>query len=116
MAFYVNTLGMTLVERRETSGKNTGMLSAVLDAGTFKIVLIEGLGEQSQVSRFIQNFGQGWQQFSTRLLVGPGLEQIFSVRDPVSRMMYELSERVRETGFQDNNVNQLFRQLEESES
>ncbi|HEX8115469.1 MAG TPA: VOC family protein [Kofleriaceae bacterium] len=137
MAFYVGTLGLTLVERRETRGKHTGMLSAVLDAGTFKIVLLEGVGEQSQVSRFIQNFGQGVQhvafevddiertaeslahsgmRFSTRLLVGPGLKQIFSVRDPVSGMMYELIERVGETGFQDNNVNQLFQQLEESGS
>jgi methylmalonyl-CoA epimerase len=137
VAFYVGTLGMTLVERRETTGKHTGMLSAVLDAGTFKIVLMEGVGEQSQVCRFIENFGQGVQhvafevddvertaeslahsgmQFSTRLLVGPGLKQIFSVRDPVSGMMYELIERVGETGFQDNNVNQLFQQLEQSGS
>ena len=31
-------------------------------------------------------------------------------------MMYELIERGGETGFQDNNVNQLFQQLEDSSS
>ncbi len=101
------------------------------------LVLMEDGGEQSQVNRLIQSFGQGMQRvafevdniehtaeslahsgmrFSTRLLVGPGLKQIFSVRDPVSGMMYELIERGGETGFQDNNVNQLFQQLEESGS
>lgn len=137
VTFYVGTLGMTLVERRETSGKHSGMLSAVLDAGAFKIVLIEGIGEQSQVSRFIQNFGQGVQhvafevddiesaaesleksglRFSTRLLVSPGLKQIFSVRDSASGMMYELIQRIGDNGFQDDNVNQLFQQLEETNS
>jgi methylmalonyl-CoA/ethylmalonyl-CoA epimerase len=137
VAFYVGMLGMTMIERRETRGKHTGMLSAVLDAGAFKIVLMEGVGEQSQVSRFVENFGQGVQhvafevddvartaeslaqagmQFSTKLLAGPGLKQIFSTRDPVSGMMYELIERTGETGFQDDNVNQLFQQLEESGS
>lgn len=137
IAYYSDTLGMSLVERRSTSGKRTGMLSAVMDAGAFKIVLIEGVGEDSQVSRFIQHFGQGVQHvafevedieataaslqkagmsFSTSLLSGAGLKQIFSTRDPVSGMVYELIERVGEDGFQDDNVNNLFLQLEEADS
>lgn len=137
VAYYSNTLGMTLVERRSTEGKRTGMVSAVMDAGAFKIVLIEGIGQDSQVSRFIQHFGQGVQHvafeveniedtaaslqkagmsFSTCLLNGAGLKQIFSTRDPVSGMVYELIERVGEDGFEDDNVSSLFLQLEEADS
>lgn len=137
VSFYRDTLGMALLERRETKGRRTGMLSAVMDAGAFQIVLIEGVGADSQVSRYIERYGQGVQhvafeveniervadglardglRFSTGLLVGPGLKQIFSERDASSGMMYELIERTGETGFQDNNVNRLFEQLEASES
>lgn len=137
LCFYRDTLGMALVERRETKGRRTGMMSAVMDAGAFHIVLIEGIGEESQVSRYIARYGHGVQhvafevteiervaesltrdglRFSTGLLVGPGLKQIFSERDAASGMMYELIERTGETGFQDSNVTQLFEQLEASES
>jgi methylmalonyl-CoA/ethylmalonyl-CoA epimerase len=137
VCFYRNTLGMALIERRETKGRRSGMVSAVMDAGAFQIVLVQGVGADSQVGRYIENFGQGVQhvafkveniervaenltrdglRFSTGLLVGPGLKQIFSERDAVSGMMYELIERTGESGFQDNNVNQLFEQLEASES
>ena len=137
LCFYRDTLGMALVERRETQGRRTGMISAVMDAGAFQIVLVEGIGEESQVSRYIARYGHGVQhvafevtnieqmaesltrdglRFSTGLLVGPGLKQIFSERDVASGMMYELIERTGESGFQDNNVTQLFEQLEASES
>lgn len=137
LCFYRDTLGMALVERRETKGLRTGMMSAVMDAGAFQIVLIQGIGEESQVSRYITRYGHGVQhvafevtniermaenlardglRFSTGLLVGPGLKQIFSERDAASGMMYELIERTGETGFQDDNVTQLFEQLEASES
>lgn len=131
--FYRDTLGMELVERRETKGKLTSMISAVMDAGSFSIVLIQGMEPDSQVSQYIQEYGPGVQhvafevdsiedaveelehkglQFATGLLEGPGLKQIFSARDRQSGMMYELISRTTETGFQDNNVNRLFEQLE----
>jgi methylmalonyl-CoA/ethylmalonyl-CoA epimerase len=133
---YHRIMGMTLLERRETSGKNTAMISAVMDAGSFTIVLIQGFGEQSQVSRYIANFGQGVQhvafevddiehaieqlitdgvEFSTSLLVSSGLKQIFTKRDKESGMMYEFIERTGEQGFTDNNVNRLFAQLEQND-
>lgn len=135
--FYCNTLGLKVIERRETRGKNTGMLSVVLDAGAFTIVLLEGVGEASQVSRYIDKYGPGVQhvalavsnieevvdglteknvRFSTDLLIGPGLKQIFTTRDAESGMMYEFIERNGEFGFQDQNVNRLFQQLEDSDS
>jgi methylmalonyl-CoA epimerase len=130
---YSNVMGMPLLERRETVGEKTGMLSAVMDAGNFTIVLIQGLQASSQVSRYVNHFGQGVQHmafevdnigevvktlsaqgvaFSTDLLIGPGLTQIFTKRDKTSGMMYEFIERTGEEGFQESNINNLFAQLE----
>ena len=135
--YYQNALNMPLIERRETKGRKTGMVSAVMDGRGFKIVLVQGTSEDSQVSRYLRNFGPGVQhvafevdgleesveklrslgmEFSTELLRGEGLKQIFSKRDPCSGMMYELIERVDEEGFQDANVTSLFEQLEASDS
>ncbi len=137
VSFYSETLGMSVVEKRETHGRKTGMLSVVLDAGSFTVVLIEGVGESSQVSRYIEKYGPGVQhvafavseieqvveklsekkvKFSTDLLVGSGLKQIFTTRDSESGMMYEFIERDGEFGFQDQNVDRLFQQLEDSDS
>ena len=134
--FYQGTLGMELLERRETRGKNTGMLSAVMDAGVFSIVLIQGTEKESQVSRYIDEYGQGVQhiafevsnleqahshllkkgvEFATDPILGSGLKQVFSKRDEQSGMMYELIERVSGEGFKQENINQLFEKLEKDE-
>jgi methylmalonyl-CoA epimerase len=135
--FYRDTLNLPLVERRETLGKNTGMRSAVMSAGNFQIVLIEGTSSESQVSRYIERYGPGVQhvafeveniestrrslaenglEFSTNILVAPGLRQTFSKRDQVSGMMYELIERTGEEGFQDANTTRLFEELEQADA
>jgi hypothetical protein len=55
-------------------------------------------------------------EFITRLIKSKGLHQAFAVRDPDSGIMLELIERVgEEDGFDDDNVAELFRQMEESE-
>jgi methylmalonyl-CoA/ethylmalonyl-CoA epimerase len=134
--FYTALLGFKLLERRETYGEKTGMISAVLDAGNFTIVLLQGTQSHSQVSRYIEHYGPGVQhvafevkgidsvaaklqesgvQFATNVIQGDGLKQIFTKREPLSGMMIELIERTQVTGFQEQNVNSLFRQLEETE-
>ncbi len=135
--FYRDTLKLPLVERRETQGKFTGMRSAVMSAGHFQIVLIEGTSPESQVSRYVNEYGAGVQhvafevedienthralaenglEFSTSVLDAPGLRQAFSKRDKVSGMMFELIERTGETGFKDANINRLFEELERADA
>jgi methylmalonyl-CoA/ethylmalonyl-CoA epimerase len=137
IVFYRDTLKLPLIERRETLGKSSGMRSAVMSAGNFQIVLIEGTGPESQVSRYIERYGPGVQhvafevqdientqralaenglEFSTSILVAPGLRQAFSKRDPTSGMMFELIERTGEEGFQDSNTTQLFEELEKADA
>jgi len=137
IVFYHDTLKLALVERRETQGKSTGMRSAVMSAGNFQIVLVEGTGPESQVSRYIERFGPGVQhvafevqdientrralaenglEFSTSILVAPGLRQTFSKRDQTSGMMFELIERTGEEGFRDSNTTQLFEELEKADA
>lgn len=133
--FYRDILGFKLTERRETKGKTSGMISAVLEAGDFTFVLIQGTEPESQVSEYIQKYGPGVQhvaievddlvkaseklkehgyEFATNIIHGAGLDQIFSKRDPGSGMMIELIQRTGEVGFQDGNVQDLFEQLEKN--
>ncbi len=133
--FYTNLLGFKLLERRETQGERTGMISAVLDAGNFTIVLLQGTQSDSQVSKYVEHYGPGVQhvafavksidsvaaalqesgvQFATNVILGDGLKQIFTKREPISGMMIELIERAEFEGFQEESVNSLFLQLEKS--
>lgn len=131
--FYTRTLGFRVVERRETQGKTSGMISAVLDAGNINIVLLQGTDPESQITRFIDHYGPGVQhiafkvediertsealennglQYATTVIDGPGLKQRFTERQDRYGMMFELIERTEESGFSDQNVQQLFNQLE----
>ncbi len=114
------------------------MVSAVLEAGPLTVVLVQGTGPESQVSRFIEHYGPGVQhiaiglrnlpgvaehlgnsgvEFDTSVIHGKGLLQIFSHRDPSSGLMFEFIEHVEETGdFSDESVQELFRQLEEGDN
>lgn len=135
--WYTKTLGLHITERRHTVGTKSGMISAVLVLGQVTIVLVQGTNPQSQISRFIESYGPGVQhvafrveeiakvvdelegrglEFSTELLVSPGLKQIFSRRHQDSGMMFELIERHDNDGFATENVQSLFEQLEESDS
>jgi len=133
---YTDVLGFELKERRRTEGKHTAMVSAVLKAGPVTIVLLQGTSTDSQVSRFVENFGPGVQhvaigvqnlpemaeelkaagmEFDTTVIQSPGLRQIFSKRDPGSGMMFEFIERMG-GDFSDQSVQQLFEQLEQKDS
>lgn len=136
--FFTQAVGFKLKERRETKGKKTGMVSAVLEAGPITVVLVQGTSPESQVSRYIEHYGPGVQhiaiglrnlpgvaehlessglEFDTSVIHGKGLLQIFSHRDKGSGLMFEFIEHVEETGdFSDESVQELFRQLEEGDN
>lgn len=138
ISFYRDKMGFELKERRETSGKFTGMVSAVLKAGPVTLVLVQGTSPESQVSRYVEHYGPGVQhlaigvknlhevaerlaadgvEFDTTVIEGEGIRQIFTHRDPASGMMYEFIERDDESGhFSDESVKELFRQLEEKDA
>ncbi len=135
--FYVDTLGFELKEYRETKGKVTAMLSAVVvDKGGFSIVLMEGVGPDSQITRYVEKYGAGVQhvaflvddvekevaertaaglEFSTSIIRGQTLKQAFSKRDLNSGMMFEFIERIPgKVGFENNNIQNLFESLEKT--
>jgi 4-hydroxyphenylpyruvate dioxygenase-like putative hemolysin len=135
VAFYRDVLGFEVKERRETKGVFTGMVSAVMDAGPWILVLVQGTSADSQVSQYVSHYGAGVQhvalqvkdlpevvdrlteaglEFDTNVIQGTGIRQAFTHRDPASGMMYELIERQEPDGhFTDESVGELFRQLEE---
>jgi methylmalonyl-CoA/ethylmalonyl-CoA epimerase len=137
VAFY-RLLGFQQAEQRGTQGKSTGMLSAVLTAGAITLVLVQGTGPDSQVNRYIDNYGPGVQhiaievrdvatlrkelgdagmEFGTSLIEGSGIRQVFTVRDRGSGMMYEFIERQTNDGhFTDESVKELFEQLERNDA
>ena len=134
LILYQDILGFSLRERREISGAFSGMKSAELDAGGFYIVLVEGVGPESQVSRYIEEYGPGVQhiaievenvellaetligagiKFATSIIRGEGLIQIFTQRENNTGMMFEFIQRVENSqGFETGNIQQLFEQLE----
>lgn len=137
VAFYRDQLGFQEVERRRTQGVRTGMDSVVLEGGPLKVVLLKGTSPESQVSRYVAEYGPGVQHvafrvtgieavvadlrerglpFDTEIIQGAGLKQAFSSRDPISGMMFELIERSGEAGFQDQNIQKLFESLEQKGS
>jgi methylmalonyl-CoA epimerase len=134
--FYSEVLGFQLRERRETKGQKTAMISAVMVAGPVTTVLLQGTSPESQVSRFVENYGAGVQhiaigvenlpamaeelknaglEFDTNVIEGGGLRQIFSHRDPGSGMMFEFIERLG-GDFSDESVKNLFEQLEKKDA
>lgn len=124
--------GFVVTSRLETTGEHTGMLSAVLALGTLTFVLTQGTSPESQVSQFIEHYGPGVThiairvvklseivdqlrgagvEFATDLVETPGLQQIFTKRDPTSGLMLELIQR--DGGqFTPASVEQIFRTLE----
>lgn len=137
VAFYRDQLGFQETERRTTQGVKTGMESVVMIGGPLQVVLLQGTSPESQVSRYVAEYGPGVQHvafrvtqieevvadlkerglaFDTGIIQGTGLKQAFTSRDPISGMMFEIIERTGETGFQDQNVQQLFDALEQKGS
>lgn len=132
VAVYTGLLGCELLTKRETRGEHTGMTSVVLRLGSLTIVLMQGLEPESQITRFIDEFGPGVQhvaievreldvvvgvlrdrgmEFETPVIESPHTRQIFTKRDPRLGVRIELIERGGED-FADTAVEQLFRHME----
>ena len=113
------------------------MISAEIEYNNIKFVLCQGTEPESQVSQLIENFGPGVAHialsvdnilastaalkdrgvdFDTTLINGPGLRQIFSSRDPNSGLSFEFIERTGEDNFVEENIHELFAQLEKKGS
>lgn len=129
---YTEAFGFVEVERRSTQGKSTGMISSVLQTGKITVVLVQGVQPQSQVNRFISEFGEGVQHVAFRvgdifqasdkaeradlpsdtgLLEDAGIRQTFLRRIPNVGVRIELIERNGGT-FSDESVERLFRAME----
>lgn len=134
--FFQTKLGFNLIQRRVVKGARTGMISAELEHNDIKFVLCQGTEPESQVSRLIEHYGPGVAHialavddvestaselgmqglnFDTTVIKGPGLKQVFSSRDANSGLSFEFIERSEcEHGFREENIEELFSQLEKS--
>lgn len=135
VVYFTEALGFSLTRRLHIKGRTTGMLSAELEHQGIKLVLCQGTEPASQVSQLIANFGPGVAHIAlavnhldvtaaelerrgvpmqTSVIRGPGLRQIFTQRDANSGLSFELIERTSQEGFLEDNVQNLFEQLERS--
>lgn len=135
IGWYRDMLGFTLIERRTTRGERTGMISAVMRAGSAIIVLIQSITTESQVDRFIQKFGPGVQHLAlavtdldtalerfraaggsteTEVVSDEGIRQVFLQRDSRNGVRVELIHR-RGGTFSDRSVERIFRAFEEGD-
>lgn len=133
IAYYGDVLGFACKERRQISGRVSGMDSAVMEAGGVKLVLVQGDSPESNVSRYIEAYGPGVQHVAieipdaeealadmqargvnllTGVINGPGLDQIFTKREPNSGMQLEIIARAENEGFDPRSVQQLFEAME----
>ncbi|MFL5816588.1 MAG: chorismate mutase [Conexibacter sp.] len=133
IAYCGDVLGFELQERRQISGRISGMDSAVMEAGGVKFVLVQGDSPESNVSRYIEAYGPGVQHVAievpdpqeaiddlrargadllTGIIRGPGLDQIFTKREPNSGIQLEIIARAENDGFDPANVQELFEAME----
>jgi 4-hydroxyphenylpyruvate dioxygenase-like putative hemolysin len=131
--FYRDLLGFDEVSRRETRGARTSMASAVMRKASTTVVLVQGNEPESQVSRFVREFGQGIQHVAFRVrdlrvvleglrklgvkpeidvIEGRGINQVFLEREGPAGVRIELIER-KGGDFSDDTVERLFRQFED---
>ena len=135
IVLFQNVLGFELKRRRHIEGARTGMLSAEFEANGIRFVLCQGTEPESQVSQLVRHFGVGLAHvalevddvehtvellkqnglaFDTSVIRGPGLVQAFSSRCDNTGTSFEIISRSGEDGFVDANIQDLFRQLEQS--
>ncbi|AJK45699.1 VOC family protein [Burkholderia plantarii] len=130
-----DVLGFALKRRLQIKGARTGMHSAEMERNGIRFVLCQGTEPESQVSQLIEHFGVGVAHvalevddveaavgtlrsrglsFDTSVIRGNGLTQAFSSRCANTGMSFELIHRNGEAGFLEDNVQDLFEQLEQS--
>lgn len=131
--YYTNVLGFRLIRRRTVRGQYSGMIAAEVEQNLIRLVLLQGTDPASQVCQLIENYGPGvahialavddvnahvermrdkGMAFDTDVIASPGLTQIFSSRDPNSGLSFELIQRAEQADFSEENVQELFAQLE----
>ncbi len=134
--YFEERLGFTIAEMRETAGESSGMRSCVMRRESVTFVLLEGYDPASRISRFIEAYGPGVHHvalhvtgltdlvddlekqglgFSTGVARSSSLLQRFTERDDNSGMMIEFIQRGENLGFDDDNVAQLFKDMERSD-
>lgn len=130
---YQDKLGFELVKRHSIGGSFSGMDLATMEAGGVTFVLVQGTDPESNVCRYINEFGPGVQHLAvevTRLedvctdlrrrefsllgdIVQAGdLNQILSYREPNSGMQIEVIERTGALGFDQKSITNLFKSME----
>jgi methylmalonyl-CoA/ethylmalonyl-CoA epimerase len=135
--FFREVLGFSLKCRRTTRGTKTGMVSAEMELNGIKFVLCQGIEPESQVSRLITEYGPGvahialrvndvhsaaktlkdrGMNFDTTVIGNETLRQIFSSRSSNTGLTFEFIERNGEEDFRDENVGDLFAQLERNDT
>lgn len=131
--WYQSALGFELEERIGARGEHSGMRCAVMRAGPVMVLLVEGTEPGSQVSRFIDQRGEGVTHVAFSVddldeavrrvqadgdtatlpsIQNEGIRQVFLERDPRTGVRIELIER-KGGAFTDRSVEAMFRILEE---
>jgi methylmalonyl-CoA/ethylmalonyl-CoA epimerase len=130
--WYSEVLGFEVKEQRTTQGDRSSMRSAVMVCGGAMVVLVEGGEPSSQVTRFIEQRGEGVSHVALavtdldeallrveavagRIALPPveerGIRQVFLESEGSSGVRIELIER-RGGAFSDHSVREMYRALE----
>jgi methylmalonyl-CoA epimerase len=133
LEWYVSALGFRLCQRQDVRGEHTGMNFAAIECGAVTLVLVEGSETESQVTRFIEERGEGISHIALAVddldqalarieketglsslppVEDAGIRQAFLERDVRTGVRIELIER-RGGSFSERSVQEMFRVLEE---
>lgn len=126
---FTKRYGFRVMDRRPVRGSMSGMEVAAIEAGDLTLVLVMGTDPQSNVTRYIENYGPGVQHLAllvdglsdvhadlkerhanllTDIVNAPGLRQAFTRRDSNTGMQFEFLERSNINEFEENNIRQLY--------
>jgi len=126
---FTKKYGFRVMDRRPVKGSMSGMEVAAIEAGDLTLVLVMGTDPQSNVTRYIENYGPGVQHLAllvdglpevhadlkdrqanllTDIVNAPGLRQAFTRRDSNTGMQFEFLERSNLNEFEEDNIRQLY--------
>jgi chorismate mutase/catechol 2,3-dioxygenase-like lactoylglutathione lyase family enzyme len=126
---FTKRYGFRVTDRRPVTGSMSGMEVAAIEAGDLTLVLVMGTDPQSNVTRYIENYGPGVQHLAllvdglpdvhadlkqrqanllTDIVNAPGLRQAFTRRDSNTGMQFEFLERSNINEFEEDNIRQLY--------
>jgi chorismate mutase/catechol 2,3-dioxygenase-like lactoylglutathione lyase family enzyme len=126
---FTKQYGFRVMDRRPVRGSMSGMEVASIEAGDITLVLVMGTDPQSNVTRYIENYGPGVQHLAllvdglpevhtdlkdrhanllTDIVKAPGLRQAFTRRDSNTGMQFEFLERSNINEFEEDNIRKLY--------